>query len=107
MRTVFVLMIVALLSGCSTPYQRLGFLGGYEDGHIKDSIYFVSVQVNGVTSQKTAAQYLDRRAKEVCLENGYQEYKIYGKRNTSTTGIAGSASINRPGIAGYVECTQK
>ncbi len=107
MRTVFLLIIVALLSGCSTPYQRLGLLGGYEDGHIKDNIYYVNVQVNGVTSQETAAQYLHRRAKEVCLENGYQEYKVYGERNTSSTGIAGGVSIRRPGIAGYVECMRK
>ena len=119
MRTIFVLMIVALLTGCATPYQRMGFTGGYEDTHIKDNVYFVNVQTNALTSPATATQYFHRRAKELCLENGYQDYKWYGEKDTSGafssyvgtygSGIAtGTSSTSRkPGIAGYVECLGK
>jgi uncharacterized protein YceK len=110
MRTVLVLMIVALLTGCATPYQHMGFLGGYEDAHIKDNIYYVSVSTNGWTSQLTAVQYFNRRAKEVCVENGFQDYRVYNERDTSTAGIQYERNLgvgstyNKPGIAGYVEC---
>jgi hypothetical protein len=92
----------------------MGFTGGYKDAHIKDNLYFVEVATNAYTSQSTAAQYFHRRAKEVCQENGYRDYKIKGERDTSTqfaTGSYGSgtvtaSSMNKPGFSGYVECVK-
>jgi hypothetical protein len=112
MKTLFALMIVALLTGCAaTPYQPMGFTGGYEDTHIKDNIYYVSFQANANTSHTTAAQYFNRRAKEVCLENGYQDYRLYGERDTSGafgTYGGGQAHVSgKPGFASYVECLKK
>jgi hypothetical protein len=109
---VIIVMAFLLIAGCATPYQRMGFSGGYKDGHIRDNIYFVEVSTNAFTDQTTAAQYFHRRAKEVCLENGYRDYKVQGERDTSTAyatgGYGGGAisvsSMNKPGFAGYVEC---
>ncbi|MCW8824918.1 MAG: hypothetical protein OQK78_00695 [Gammaproteobacteria bacterium] len=104
---------MTFLVGCSaTPYQPMGFTGGYKDAHIRDNLYFVEVSTNAYTSQSTAAQYMHRRAKEVCIENGYKDYKIQGERDTSTqfaTGSYGSGSVtassmNKPGFSGYVRC---
>ena len=104
------------LVGCSsTPYQPMGFTGGYEDTHIKDNLYFVEVATNAYTSQSTAAQYFHRRAKEVCIENGYKDYKIQRERDTSTAFATGSygggsvtaSTLNKPGFSGYVECIKK
>jgi len=98
-----------IVAGCSgTPYQPMGITGGYKDAHIKDNIYFVEVTTNAWTSETTAAQYFHRRAKEVCLENGYGDYRIQGERDTSTEYAMAShgsgGTMNKPGFAGYVEC---
>lgn len=95
-----------------TPYQPDAFTGGYKDAHIRDNIYFVEFNGNGYTPQTTVIQYFHRRAKEVCQQNGYRTYKIRGERDISTQVAIGSAgvgsvnvsTINKPAIAGYVEC---
>jgi len=108
-----VVLVLGFLAGCSaTPYQPMGFTGGYKDAHIRDNLYFVEISTNAYTSQSTAAQYMHRRAKDVCVENGYRDYKIEGQRDTSTqfaTGSYGSgsmtaSSMNKPGFSGYVRC---
>lgn len=106
-------LTLLVLAGCSaTPYQPMGFTGGYKDAHIRDNIYFVEVSTNAYTSQTTAAQYFHRRARELCLENGYKDYRIQGERDTSTAfatgsyggGTATASTMNKPGFSGYVAC---
>lgn len=104
-----------MITGCSTPYQKMGFRGGYEDTPIKGNLYYVNVQTNGFTSQITAVQYFHRRAKELCIENGYADYRIFNERDTSAAAAMYSANqyggsgstVNKPGFAGYVECLGK
>ena len=114
-RKVIVMLFFLFLAGCSaTPYQPMGFTGGYRDTHIRDNVYFVEVSTNAYTSQITAVQYFHRRAKEVCLENGYKDYQIKGERDTSTAYATGSygggsvtaSTLNKPGFSGYVECAK-
>lgn len=108
-----VVLGMVLIAGCSaTPYQPMAFSGGYKDAHIRDNLYFVEISTNAYTSQSTAAQYMHRRAKEVCIENGYKDYKIERERDTSTQFASGSygsgsvtaSSMNKPGFSGYVRC---
>jgi len=112
-RKIAIVLAFFLLAGCgATKYQPMGFKGGYRDAHIRDNIYFVEVSTNAYTSQTTAAQYFHRRANEVCIENGYKDYKIQGERDTSTRyatgsyggGVVTASSMNKPGFSGYVEC---
>lgn len=105
-------MFLVLITGCTaTPYQKMGFTGGYEDTHIKENTYYVNVQTNAYTRQATAVQHFHRRAKELCFENGYEDYRIFNERDTS--GAAGTSSggftsiVQKPGVGGYVECLGK
>jgi hypothetical protein len=103
--------LLLLITGCATPYQKMGFTGGYEDTHLKANTYYVNVQTNAYTSQITAVQYFHRRAKELCLENGYEDYRISNERDTSgafgTYGGGAASVAQKPGFAGYVECLGK
>jgi hypothetical protein len=71
------------LAACATPYQQMGYRGGFEDAWIRDDTYFLNVQTNAFTSQLVAAQYFHRRARELCYEHGYQDYRIVNERDTS------------------------
>lgn len=103
------LFLLFLMCGCgATEYQPKGFKGGYEDAHIKDNLYFVEFQSNAYTDQLTTERYFLRRAKEICEENGYKDFKIKGEKDiTLSHGIMAGAMVAfvpKPGSAGYVEC---
>ena len=112
LKLITYLLILFVFVGCATPYQEKGFSGGYEDTHIKDNVYFVEFTSNAYTSFTTTAKFFHRRAKELCLENGYKDYKIRSEKDIS--GMWGTASYGggtgtisvaaKPGSAGYVEC---
>ena len=107
MKKLFIFLL--LLNGCgSTEYQPHGFKGGYRDAHIKDNLYFVEFTANAYTDKMTTDKFFKRRAKEVCLENGYKDFKIQGEKDiTSQHGVVAGgmvAFVPKPGSAGYVEC---
>jgi len=108
--------LLFLAAGCSgaTPYQPRGLRGGYADRHLRDNLYFVEVHTNASTDYSTAMGYLHRRAKEVCIENGYSDYKFLTLRDVSTQmasassgyGTTVASSLNQPGFTVTVECTR-
>lgn len=65
-RAMVVWCVVIAALGCSTPYQRSGFRGGYSDSRLGPGRYAVEVNVNSFTSSGTALRYLHRRATELC-----------------------------------------
>ena len=104
-----VLAVSAALSACAgTPYQPANWTGGYKDAHIRDNIYYVEFSGNALLDTVTAAQYFHRRAREVCEENGYSDYRISQEKDiTAFQGVASSSGatvLQKPGFAGYVEC---
>lgn len=65
-----------LLAACATPYQAKGVRGGYQDEPLGDGTYLVTVNVNGYTSSATAFKYFERRAHEVCVQHGFQTFRV-------------------------------
>ena len=114
-RKIPLLILLLIFGSCATPYQPQGFSGGYEDTHIKDNVYFVEFNSNAYTSFTVTAKYFHRRAKEVCEENGYKDYRIVNEKDISGMwgtasygGGGGSISVQpKPGSAGYVECLKE
>ena len=83
MKYIGLLVIGLMLGGCSSAAsgERYGpkgelFLGstyGYEDVHVRDNEYFVSYTSNSMAESVSKA---NRRAKEVCMRNGYPDYEL-------------------------------
>lgn len=68
-----------LAKGDPTPYQPFGVAeGGYADWHVAGDIYHVEFAGNLDTSHETIIEYWNRRAKELCVENGYTDFKQLG-----------------------------
>lgn len=65
MRAMLVAAAV-LLSGCPTPYQRMGFRGGVAESPLGGGRWMIRVEVNSYTSRSTAVEYTYRRAAELC-----------------------------------------
>jgi hypothetical protein len=102
--------MAAALTACATEYGPSTWKGGYKDAHIRDNIYYVEFSANAWVDSVTAIQYFERRAKEVCEENGYSDYKVSQQRDVTAyqavVGSGGGTTLQKPGFSGYVECLQ-
>jgi|SRR6185503_17623887 len=99
---------MAALAGCATEYGPANWKGGYKDAHIRDNVYYVAFSGNAWVDSVTAAQYFERRAKEVCVENGYSDYKVSQQKDETgyqaVVNSGGGTVMAKPGFSGYVEC---
>src|SRR5690606_4541529 len=101
------LVIAAALAlvGCSTPYQQMGFRGGYRDRPMGGGRYLVEVRVNGYTSSGTALEYLHRRATELC---GGANYVVEDGTADASYGVVrtgNSAHVySKPELSALVRC---
>ena len=116
---------MSTLTSCATSYKRFEGNctpalcpsgGGYQDVRIKDDTWYLLVQGNGLTSPTTVTQYFYRRAKEICQENNYTDYKIenaddttagYSATATATIYGASGSVTNWPKMTGNVICIKK
>lgn len=75
-RLLLGLSVVAVLSGCATPYQQMGMEGGYENLKLSEDTYKVLFKGNNLTSSSTVADYALRRCAELTKQNGYKYFVI-------------------------------
>jgi hypothetical protein len=125
---VFILAIVLLLSaGCAgpTPYQKSSDHGGlgYSHDHVQDNIYRVYFVGVHVRDKGVYRDYWNRRAKDLCGEMGFQEYRVIGYEhreggsdvvewnvgNVDGFGWAtpGQSTTRPDSVIGEVECLKK
>ena len=73
---IFIAIVAIVLSGCATPYQRVGFTGGYSETQLGDNIFQVSFRGNGYTSRDRASDFALLRSAELALEHGFRYFVI-------------------------------
>lgn len=81
MRKVLLLWLF-LLAGCVTPYQPLGYTGGFSETQLSENIFQVNFKGNGDTSSERASDFALLRSAEVTLENGYRYFALMDSQNT-------------------------
>jgi hypothetical protein len=100
--------VCVMLGACATPYQPNGIRGGYKDQHLHDNVYYVAFGGNAWIDKGTAVQYFHRRAKELCTEKGFGNYRVLKESDSSQwQGVAGygTASVyEKPVWGGEIEC---
>jgi hypothetical protein len=100
-------LAAAVLAGCATPYQQMGFSGGYRDKAIGPRTHSIDVQVNGYTSAGTALEYAYRRAGELC-PSGYDVMNSIADKKTSYVRNGNTVNeVNKPEIAIIVQCREQ
>jgi S1-C subfamily serine protease len=101
-RVAAVLIMIAALVGCTTPYGRPGVLnGGYTDEAIGGDQYHISIQVNLMTGVGGAEEYFFRRAQEIVKEHGYEGYRTVNLRSGVEYIPGGARAVARGVIQGY------
>lgn len=66
------------LAGCATPYQAMGFSGGYSEVQLDRNTFRVEFQGNGYTQRQTIETYLLYRCAELTVEAGFDYFIILG-----------------------------
>ena len=72
--------LLAFVIRC-TPYQSVGFLGGYTEVRVNPRSYTVNFKGNGFLGRATAHQYALRRAAELTLQSGLDGFVVQGEAN--------------------------
>lgn len=83
--TATYLGLAILFAGCATPYQPMGFTGGYADTQLAPDVFRVSFSGNGATSSDRAQDFALLRAAEICLTHGYKYFAVISAADQSRT----------------------
>ncbi len=131
---MLLISLVFIALGCATPYQSVGFTGGYEETRLDENIYNVYFRGNGYTSRQKAEDFALLRAAELTLQSGYKFFvitasnaytstsfyttpvqsktktnvSVYGNtvygKSKTTTTGGDTYAINKPGVALTIVC---
>lgn len=73
---ITILLLATSLQACSTPYQKLGFHGGYSETKLAENIFNVSFQGNKKTGRGKTWDFALLRSAELTLEEGYRYFIV-------------------------------
>ncbi len=73
---IFPLLLLIILTGCSTGYQSQGLTGGYSEQFTGQNTATVYYKSNAFTSMSETRQNAMRRAAELTLQRGYDYFFI-------------------------------
>src|SRR5262245_47441519 len=78
--------ILIELSGCATPYQDMGFLGGVEAQQMTADTYRIVARGNGYTGGNTIQDYTILKAAETAKKAGATHFAIISASDASSSG---------------------
>jgi hypothetical protein len=96
------LLILAAAAGCYTPYQRMGFRGGYDEYPLDADTYVVSAQGNGYTSSERVGMYVHYRCAELAVETGHDFFGLLASENLDSTGQFTTQGHSSTSTTGHV-----
>lgn len=82
--SLFVALIVWLL-GCATPYQEMGYAGGFEHRMLAEDVYAIAFSGNGFTSPKRVKDFSMLRAAEIGSKLGFTHFVVLGSEDQSAS----------------------
>lgn len=98
------LLALLTLASCVTPYQPVGFTGGYSEEPLGGDRWHISVEGNSFTPIQAIEPFFFKRAEEIAKENGYDGYVVETLRKTQEYGPGGVHSGLQPRIRGTIRC---
>jgi len=95
-RFASILLALILLSSCATPYQYMGFRGGYDDEMLDANTAQVLFAGNSHTSLSTVKTYVLLRCAEVTVKHNFSYFEV---ETTYSDSLHGVVNLPRPGQA--------
>ncbi len=93
-KLIAVLSALVVLSGCETPYQPNGLLGGYSDTELAPDLYRVVIRGDDIATFERIQDFALLRASELTLRHGFSYFAIINERNATSV-----SSVTIPGHA--------
>jgi hypothetical protein len=88
MRTLLVLTVLVVGCASPTPYQKMGYAGGYADTQLSERVFEISFAGNGYTHRMTVEAYTMRRAAEVTVARGFAGFVEVGQEGHTDQSLA-------------------
>lgn len=92
MRKTLLAGVAILLSGCATPYQEMGLLGGVSAARIDEHTVQIRAQGNAYTDVAKIQTFVVLRAAEETVKDGYEGFQIVGAQDATAVAFT-------PGVA--------
>lgn len=83
MRAWAAIGLAALLAGCATPYQEMGYLGGVQATQIASDTFQITSRANAFTDADVMERHTLRKAAETVLAHGFDGFAIQSHRDRS------------------------
>lgn len=80
---IVLLLILALISGCATKYQDIGFSGGVAAQQMTSNTFRIIARGNSYTSINTVKDYMVLKAAETAKQNGATHFVIISAEDAS------------------------
>jgi hypothetical protein len=77
------LLVAVTISGCATPYQEMGFLGGVDSSQIDATTLRISARGNSFTDVGQIRDYVMLKAAEETLAHGYDMFLIVAEHDAT------------------------
>ena len=90
---IITVLLAINLQACSTPYQQLGYRGGYSETALDENVFRVSFQGNKKTSRERAWDFALLRSAELTLERGYLYFIVMDNNHYEELGTYRSPTI--------------
>lgn len=98
---IILAILVAILAGCATAYQKQGFTGGFAETRLGENIFQVSFKGNAYTSRERASDFTLLRSAELALENGFNYFVIVESEKYTKTGAYTSPTTSHTTGSAY------
>jgi hypothetical protein len=102
-KLLLAIIIAAIVSGCATAYQPIGYAGGFYHQKVSENAYIIGFSGNGFTSNERANDFAKLRAAEIGKKLGFSHFVIDGTLDKSgiDTINTGSTTTTSGNLYGY------
>ena len=104
MRILF-LGLIALIAGCATPYQEMGFSGGVSASQMTDTTFRISGRGNGYTGSTVGQDYVMLKAAETAQQHGYTHFVVISAADASSSATIVTGGTARTTFVGNTAMT--
>lgn len=108
-KSICLLLLTILITGCATSYQSKGFTGGFSETQLDENVFQVFFEGNAYTSSQRAIDFTLLRSAELTTEHGFDFFVIVDSQNSTnintvtspiTSQTSGSAHVSGNHIFG-------
>jgi hypothetical protein len=105
MRIIMILPLCAVLAGCGTRYQEMGFTGGVAADQVSADTFRILARGNAYTSAETVQDYVLLKAAETTQAQGGTHFIIVGENQANQAVTITSGGTAQTTFAGNTAFT--